>query len=80
MRKIVMMLMCIMLAASQLIAQTRTITGKVTDDKGAPVPNASITVKNSTVGTTWTWVADGTFTLRDNPNYNLVLFLTRVSA
>jgi TonB-linked SusC/RagA family outer membrane protein len=62
MRKIVMMLMCIILAASQLIAQTRTITGKVTDDKGAPVPNASITVKNSTVGTTA--AADGTFTLR----------------
>jgi TonB-linked SusC/RagA family outer membrane protein len=62
MRKIVLMLMSIMLALGQLNAQTRTITGKITDDKGTPVPNASISVKNSTVGTTA--AADGSFTLR----------------
>lgn len=32
-------------------AQTKTVTGKVTDDKGAPIPNASILVKGTKLGT-----------------------------
>ena len=36
----------------QLLAQNRTITGKVTDDKGQPVPNASVVVKGTNIGTT----------------------------
>jgi TonB-linked SusC/RagA family outer membrane protein len=44
--------MAAMLAIGQLQAQEKTITGKVTDDKGSPVPNASVIVKGTNVGTT----------------------------
>jgi len=47
--------------AMQLLAQNRTITGKVTDEKGAGVPNASVQVKGSSVGTTTD--GDGNFSL-----------------
>jgi TonB-linked SusC/RagA family outer membrane protein len=44
-----------------LIAQSRVITGKVLDDKGAPVPNASVLVKGTNIGTTTK--EDGSFSL-----------------
>ena len=47
--------------ASQALAQ-RTVTGKVTDDKGSPVPNVSVLVKGTTTGTVTG--ADGTYSLR----------------
>lgn len=62
MRKILAMAMVMLLFVSTLLAQERTITGKVTDEKGTPVPNASILVKGSTVGTTTR--EDGSYTLR----------------
>lgn len=62
MRKILFILMSMVLIISQSYAQSRTITGRVTDDKGAPVPNASVAVKNSNTGATAG--ADGTFSLR----------------
>ncbi len=37
---------------SQLLAQNRTITGRITDAQKAGVPNASVTVKGTTLGTT----------------------------
>jgi TonB-linked SusC/RagA family outer membrane protein len=47
-------LVCILalLLTAQLFAQTRTITGKITDEKGSPLANMSVVVKNSSVGTT----------------------------
>jgi len=45
----------------QLLAQSRTITGSVTDNKGQPVANASVLVKGTTTGTTTN--ADGKFTI-----------------
>lgn len=71
MKKQLLFLLCILLATGHLIAQTRTITGKVTDDKGSPVPNASVSVKNSNVGTTAG--ADGTFTLRIPANAKTIV-------
>jgi TonB-dependent starch-binding outer membrane protein SusC len=50
MRKLLLLLMAVVLAASQLSAQ-RTVTGKVTDDKGNPIPNASVIVKGTQTGT-----------------------------
>jgi len=47
--------------AIQLLAQNRTITGKVTDEKGTGVPNASVQVKGSSQGTTTD--GDGNFSL-----------------
>jgi TonB-linked SusC/RagA family outer membrane protein len=52
MRKFVTMLLCIVLAITQIAAQSRTIKGKVTDSKSSPVANASVVVKGSTTGTT----------------------------
>ncbi|HEV8284025.1 MAG TPA: TonB-dependent receptor [Chitinophagaceae bacterium] len=60
MRKLSLLFMAVVLTAGQLWAQ-RTITGKVTDDKGSPVPNASVLVKGTQIGTVSQ--ADGSFSL-----------------
>jgi TonB-linked SusC/RagA family outer membrane protein len=61
MRKLWLLLAAV-LAIVQLQAQTKTITGKVTDsENGGPVPNASVLVKGTNSGTTTN--PDGTFTL-----------------
>ncbi len=60
MRKLlVLMSMCLCIIVAH--AQNRTITGKVTDDKGLPIPNASIKVKGTSVGTSAN--DEGVFTL-----------------
>jgi TonB-dependent starch-binding outer membrane protein SusC len=52
MRKILLLLSCsLFLLSGVLQAQTRTLTGKVTDASGNPVPNASVVVKGTKVGT-----------------------------
>jgi TonB-dependent starch-binding outer membrane protein SusC len=62
MRKLLAMLACLTLfSTGELLAQNRTITGKVTDDKGAPIPNASVLVSGTSIGTTTG--NDGTFQL-----------------
>lgn len=62
MRKFLMSLWCcLLLLSGELLAQTRTITGKVTDANGIPVPNASIIVKGTRVGTVTN--ADGVYSL-----------------
>ena len=61
MRKLFLLMLGVLFVAGQLLAQSRTISGKVTDPKGAPVPNASIMVKGSTIGTTSK--TDGTFSI-----------------
>lgn len=61
MRKLCTLLMCFLVAVTQLLAQNKTITGKVLDEKGAPVVNASVLIKGSTKGTTT--AQDGSFTL-----------------
>ena len=59
MRKLVTVLLCFLLGATQLMAQSKTITGKVTDEKdGTPIAGVSVTVTGAT-GTVTT--ADGTF-------------------
>jgi TonB-linked SusC/RagA family outer membrane protein len=50
MRKPALLLAVLMLCCAGAIAQTRTITGQVKDDKGAPVPFANITVKGTNTG------------------------------
>ena len=51
MRKLVTMLFCVVFAVFQVTAQTRTIKGKVTDDKNGPLANASVIIKGATSGT-----------------------------
>ncbi|HEY4109147.1 TonB-dependent receptor [Puia sp.] len=48
--------------ACQVMAQTRTITGKVTDASDNPVPNASVVARGTKVGTSTG--LDGSFTLK----------------
>ncbi|HNE92957.1 MAG TPA: TonB-dependent receptor plug domain-containing protein, partial [Chitinophagaceae bacterium] len=63
MRKLVMLMACLTLFISQILAQnSRTISGKVTDENGAAISNASIIVKGTTIGTTT--ANDGTFTIK----------------
>ena len=61
MRKVVLLLMAICLSISHIWAQQRTITGKVTDDKGAPIPGASVIVKGANTGTST--ATDGSFSI-----------------
>ena len=61
MRKLLALVAAIALFALNAMAQ-RTITGKVTDETGAPVANASVQVKGTTVGTATQ--NDGTYSLQ----------------
>jgi TonB-linked SusC/RagA family outer membrane protein len=60
MRKLLLGLIAVLCFVGELLAQ-KTITGKVTDEKGNPVPNASVVVRGTSVGTTTN--VDGNFTL-----------------
>lgn len=66
MRKMLCMLLCMVVLAGQLWAQTRTITGRVTDASGNPVANASVIVKGTTIGTTTNENGTYTITIPDN--------------
>jgi TonB-linked SusC/RagA family outer membrane protein len=57
--------------SGQIMAQSRTITGKITDAAGTAVPNASVLVKGSTVGTST--AADGTFSLSIPPSAKAIV-------
>ncbi|MDI9365715.1 MAG: SusC/RagA family TonB-linked outer membrane protein [Flavobacterium sp.] len=61
MKKISTLLMCLLVAVTQLLAQNKTVTGKVVDEKGAAVAGASVVVKGSTKGTTTG--SDGSFSI-----------------
>lgn len=52
MRKFLLSLWCsLLLLSGEVLAQTRTLSGKITDANGKPVPNASVFVKGTRVGT-----------------------------
>ena len=59
--KKVLLLLFTVLTAHLLWAQTRTITGRVADDKGAPLARVSVQAKGTNTGTTT--ADDGTFSL-----------------
>jgi TonB-linked SusC/RagA family outer membrane protein len=61
MRKILCLLWGLLFLSGELLAQSRTITGKVTDANGNPLPNASVTVKGTSIGSTSN--ADGTYSI-----------------
>ena len=72
MRKVVMLIMAIVLSISHLRAQQRTITGKVTDEKGFSIPNVSVTIKGTNTGTTTK--PDGSFSLTIQFNAKTLVF------
>lgn len=51
MRRFYCIVLSLLLLAGSAWAQTRTITGKVTDNSGAGLPGVSVTIKNSSTGT-----------------------------
>lgn len=51
----------VFIASTQLLAQNRTVSGRVVDSVGNGISNVSITIKNSKTGTTTS--ADGAFSL-----------------
>lgn len=67
MRKALASLLLIMVTLTgSAWAQTRTLTGKVTDGSGTPLPGVSIVVKGTTQGSTSD--ADGVYKLSVSPN------------
>jgi hypothetical protein len=61
MRKFLLLLLGVLMISSHLLAQTRTVSGRITDAQGGGIPNASVTVKGTSVGTTTD--ANGSFSL-----------------
>ena len=72
MRKLVFFLVAVVLSIGQIWAQSRTVTGKVTDDKGNSMPNVSVIVKETVIGTTTN--ADGNFSLSVPANAKVLVF------
>jgi len=56
----------------QLLAQNRTITGKVTDVEGKPIPNVSVVSPGNARGTTT--AEDGTYTISVSPSAKALVF------
>jgi TonB-linked SusC/RagA family outer membrane protein len=71
MRKLTLLLLGVLLFTANSFAQ-RTITGKVTDDKGNTLPNVSIVVRGTSTGTSTK--ADGTFSLVIPANAKALVF------
>jgi hypothetical protein len=72
MRKFKNLMVCILLLTSLgVFAQTKEVTGKVTDGTGAPVPGATIKVKGAKGGTSAG--ADGSFKLTIPENALLII-------
>lgn len=51
MKKLLLTMLLAAITASGLLAQSKTVTGKVTDEKNEPVAGASVKIKNGTGGT-----------------------------
>ncbi len=61
MRKTLLLVLGVLLTCMQLLAQNRTVTGKITDETGKPVANSSVIVKGTRNGTTT--ASDGSFSV-----------------
>jgi TonB-linked SusC/RagA family outer membrane protein len=66
-----LLLFTVLLTGMSVFAQ-RTITGKVTDDKGNPIPNVSVLVSGTTIGATTK--PDGTYSLAVPANGKVLVF------
>lgn len=72
MRKFLFLSVMLTLMAAQSWAQGRTVTGKVTDDKSNPIPNVSVMVKGTRLGTVTK--DDGTYSLTVPSNGRVLIF------
>lgn len=64
-KQLLMLVLGVFFVSLQAFAQQKTVTGKVTDDEGLPLPGASISIKGSTTGGTSSRV-DGTYSILAN--------------
>jgi TonB-linked SusC/RagA family outer membrane protein len=71
MRRLLFFMLGMLIFSAQLLAQNRNITGKVTDDKGNGIANASVIVKNTKIGTTTN--AEGNFSLNVPTNATVLV-------
>ena len=67
MNKLLLFLSVLFFIPVALIAQTKTITGKVTDDTGAPVAGVNVTVKGAKKGTQTDKDGNYSITVTGNP-------------
>jgi hypothetical protein len=61
-----------LLLATCLLAQSRTVSGRITDAAGAPLPGATVLVKDAGIGTTGD--ANGSYSLAVPAAYTLLVF------
>ncbi len=71
MRKLLTSVTAMLFLCVAAISQTTTVTGKVTDDKGVGIPNASIREKSTKNGTTAT--TDGAFSMKVKNGATLII-------
>ncbi len=79
MRKIILLSIGFLLVGMYAMAQTRTISGKVTDEKGNGLANASVVVKGTNIGTTTTPDGNFSFSVPSNANTLIVSYVGRNS-
>ena len=71
MRKLKLLLLMGLLCSIQLVWAQTTVTGKITDQNGAPVPGATITIKNTALSTVSD--ANGNFSISAPANARVVI-------
>ncbi|MFL5740366.1 MAG: SusC/RagA family TonB-linked outer membrane protein [Flavisolibacter sp.] len=70
-RKLLFSFCFLLLLCLQSLAQTITVTGKVTDEKGSPIPGASVIIKGTHKGTVTN--ANGSFSLSTNQGTHFIV-------
>jgi TonB-linked SusC/RagA family outer membrane protein len=76
MRKLLLLVIGQLFLLSGILAQEKTLTGKVTDENGSPIQNVSVLVKDTKIGTVTK--ADGSFIL-NVPSTATTLVISSVS-
>src|SRR5579872_4555531 len=71
MRKLLTLFAVAMLFSVLAIAQTRTLSGKIIDSKGQPIPFATIRVKGTKIGVSAD--ADGNYAIKVDPSQTLIV-------
>ena len=69
-RSLILSFLFIIMASSTLLAQIKVVTGKVTDDKGSPIPGVNVQIKNTSRGALTDF--DGKYKLEANKGDVLV--------
>ncbi|NII25364.1 TonB-dependent receptor [Pseudoflavitalea sp. X16] len=75
MRRFLLIAIWLLLLAGGAWAQSRTVTGKVTDRNGVPLPGVSVTIKNSSTGTQTNDAGEFSITLPNNARVLLFSFV-----